>query len=342
MIKALFFTIFFVLLPVPTMLLMKSLHRDFKWALGYLSGIMINLCVFVSTLKYMSKYYSGPSTLPLKITLAAVAVSGVGFVVSAIIRCCKDKKWIGISKLFYCDKDASSKTPISITMIYGVALIMFLLCAYRAIYYAPMDGVRRLADINRIDFFGLVNTDYSVMLGYYFNRLWGIPSYYLVYVVVPLTFIVAYGILCYSIADALFADDKYKKAMCFLIEMIMTLLGDCMYSHGYLALHGMVDASVVAIILAVPVIFVIGYIFFNYEGQLVTCTKKALPSDEGENKEIKSYHFDLPMYWICLLIMSITSMMIDNKSCALALLGILTWALLLVGRRYLPCLKSFK
>lgn len=356
-------------MPLPVAFFLKSLHKDYRWSTGYICGYVLNVTAFSKYIGKMAENGQSPSTAPIKFMIILNAIVLLAWLLLVMYRCLKAKKWIGFECIFYVGKESMDQEQfgmidlptsdkihfikwelnkeVATKIVLGISAIVYLTCIYRILAFLPTDGLRQLADVNRIDFYGLVNSDYSVMVGYYFNKLLGMGSYYSIGIIIPLAAFVAIVMLCYEAAEVLCGNNSFYTSFCFMIEGILIVLGDCAYSHASIMLHGAGDASLALTITAIPIIFITGMRFLFYKGSVVVkTTEDAIVGVDAEgndkHSDVNKLKFNLPTYWISVALMLYCCYLIDTRVILMALINVFIFILLFIGRGYFPCMKSSK
>lgn len=317
------------ILPVFIMLLLKVLDRRFSFAGGYVCGIIFNLTVFSLYIRKMAKNMEEPGMAPVKIVLAAAAMEAVAFAAVVCVRCLKEKRWLGIRNLLYCSQkpDECRKEKRLYLLVYAGTILIWMAGAFSCFRYVPQGAVTMMADINRLDFFGITNSDPMVMLGYYLKKLCGISQADGICIVIPLSFYVAFAALMWEMADTLFKNDGLKRSLCFLTEGILVVAGDCLYSQPFIVLHGLNRLKNVLLVLCVPLTFIIGL-------RLLFCEEKFI--------WFKNKVPAMSAYWFALLLCIVSTYLLEKRAFALIGLNVIIFVLLFAGRRYLPWLQSSK
>lgn len=315
--------------PLPMALLLKSIDRRSSLCQGYVSGVVFHLLIFALCIRRMAEKMTAPHMGAVKTLLVIILVEMTAFMIIVVFKCCKAKKWLGIRQLLHFHESAGeqwAKKRIFL-LFFGGACVIWLLGAFSYLRYVPEGAVTMMADINRLDFFGITNSDPMTMMGYYLKKLCGISQADAVCIVIPLSFYAAFVVLMWEMADTLFKKDVIKRSLCFLAEGILTVTGDCLYSQPFIVLHGLCRMENVLLILCVPFTFIIGLRLILSEEKIIN----------PENKEIF-----MPSGWFALLLCMISTCLWEKSAFALTGLNIIIYLLLFAGRRYLPWLQSSK
>lgn len=317
------------ILPVFLMLFLKVLDRHFSFAGGYVCGTIFNLTVFSLYIRKMAKNMEEPGMAPVKIVLGAAAMEVLAFAAVVCVRCFKEKRWLGIGNLLYCRKmpDEYHKKKRFCPPVCAGTFIIWMAGAVSYLRYVPQGAVTMMADINRLDFFGITNSDPMVMLGYYLKKLCGISQADGICIVIPLSFYAAFVALMWEMADTLFKNNGLKRSLCFLTEGILVVAGDCLCSQPFIVMHGLNRLENALLVLCVPLTFAIGL-------RLLFCEEKFI---RPENKVLS-----MPAYWLALLLCIVSTYLLEKRAFALIGLNVVIFVLLFAGRRYLPWLQSSK
>lgn len=314
-------------LPVPTALLLKIIDRRMGIGCGYVSGAVLHLTIFALYIKGMWEEMAVPDTLPVKAVLFMVLTETAVLLAVVVLKCFKAKRWLGMKGLF--GNEASGSVVLfnrrKELLLYIPAGLIWLLGAFSYLYYIPADAITMMADINRIDFFGVTNGDAMVMLGYYMKKLLGISQVDAVCVVIPLCFYAAFVVLMWEIARTLVGENPLKCSLCFLSQGILVAAGDCLYTQANIVLHGLNRLGNVLFVLCVPLVFDIGL-------RLYLSGKKLI--------DVESRELFMPSCFLSLAICLACTHLLDQRVFVLAGLNVVIFVLLFVGRRYLPWLKS--
>lgn len=324
MIRLLFALCGLWILPVAAMLFLKASNRKVTLAAGYICGAIVNLTVFSLCIRSMSENMKEPGLLPLKAVLGVVFIEILVFLIVVCTRCVREKKWIGFARLFYMEQSGGFRFGRWETVFFIIACVIWILGATSYLRYVPEGAVTMMADINRLDFFGLTNADPMIMLGYYLKKLFGISQADAVCIVIPLSFYAAFVAVMWEIAGALFESEPLKKSLCFLAESVLVVVGDCLYTQPYMVLHGLNHMNNVLFVLCVPLVFAIGLRFYQ----------------SGENAEGKGPR--MWGYWFAFAVCVLSTYLFEQRAFALIGLNAVIFVLLFVGRRYLPWLQSSK
>lgn len=316
-------------LPVPAALLLKIIDRKIGIGCSYASGVALHLTIFALYIKDMWKKMAAPDMRPVKammfVVLGETAV--LAFVVA--VKCCKAKKWPGIRELFGSEasdkaKDGGRHTEL---VLYIFAGVFWVLGAFSYLRYVPDNAIAMMADINRLDFFGVTNGDAMVMLGYYMKKLLGISQADAVCIVIPVFFYAVFVFLMWEMAKALFSEDSIKCSLCFLGQGILVVAGDCLYTQSHIVLHGLNHLENILLSLCVPLAFINGL-------QLYLSGRKII---DTENRRLS-----MPSCLLGLAICMICAYLLEQRAFAITGLNAIIFILLFIGRRYLPWLQSSK
>ena len=104
MIKLFFVLCGLCILPISMMLLLKVLDRKITFAAGYIMGVIVNLTIFSLCIRAMAEDMAEPGLLPIKVILGIALFEILAFLIAFCIRCIKEKKWIGFTRLFYLEQ----------------------------------------------------------------------------------------------------------------------------------------------------------------------------------------------------------------------------------------------
>lgn len=324
MIKLFFVLCGLCILPFSMMLLLKVLDRKITFAAGYIIGAIINLTIFSLCIRAMAEDMAEPGLLPIKVVLGIALFEILAFLIALCIRCIKEKKWIGFTRLFYLEQYGHLQLHKREIVFWALASIIWILGATSYLRYVPEGAVSMMADVNRLDFFGVTHLNPMIMLGYYLTKLTGLSQADAICLVIPLSFYLAFVILMWEMAGALFESDMLKKTMCFLAEAVLVVVGDCLYTQSFIVLHGLNHMENILLVLCVTFSFAIGLKFY----QAVEC--------QGKNG------FRMYGYWLAFAVCAISTYFLEQRAFALIGLNTVIFALLFIGRRYLPWLKSSK
>lgn len=301
-------------LPVPGMFLLKALFGRLTYAAGYVSSLLLNLLVFCLCIQNMAKEYEAPDMMPVKLVAVIVLTELVVFCAIWILRSIKRKKWFEFKKVSF--------SPFLI-----LACAIWIVGAVSYIRFVPEGAVAMMADVNRVDFFGITNRDFGVMLGYYLKSLLGISQADAVCLVIPLSFYLAFVILMWEMANTLFEDKPALATRCFFALAVLTVLGDCLYTQPFMVLHGLNHVENALTVLCIPFAFAMGLrLYFSWDRFL-------------QDKEKADWSLG---HIIALLLCGCSAYLLDLKAFALVGLNLIIFVLLFIGRRYLPWLQSGK
>lgn len=324
MLKVLLVLIGLCALPVVTMLLLKFADKRVTFGAGYVSGVIVNLTLFSLCVCRMAENMANPGLAPVKAVLGMICGEMVIILILAVVRCIKMKSRTGLRSLFL--QEEGFRQPFRGKEAVGIAAAgaLWLSGAFSYLHYVPDGAVTMMADINRLDFFGMTNPDIMVMLGYYLKKLFGISQADAVCIVIPLSLYAAFVVLMWETAGALFEGGRSKRVLCFLAEAVLTIAGDCMYTQSSLVLHGLNHMENAMLALCVPFAFAIGLRFYHSEGKT------------GKERLM------MPGYWISFAVCIISACLLEQRAFALVGLNAIIFGLLFIGRRYLPWLQSSK
>ncbi|MBD5539912.1 MAG: hypothetical protein HDR00_01725 [Lachnospiraceae bacterium] len=316
-------------LPVPTALLLKIADRKIGFGCSYASGVVLHLTIFALYIKGMLEEMAAPDMRPVKAILFMVLGEAAVLAVVVAVKCCKAKKWPGLRQLFGSEavdnaRNDSNRTGMALYILAG---IIWILGAFSYLRYVPDNAVTMMADINRLDFFGVTNGDTMVMLGYYMKKLLGISQADAVCIVIPVFFYAAFVFLMWEMAKVFFSEDPLKRSLCFLTQGILLVAGDCLYTQSHIVLHGLNHLENILLALCVPLAFIIGL-------QLYLSGRKIVDTE--------SRSLSMPSCLLGLAICMICAYLLDQRVFALTGLNAVIFILLFIGRRYLPWLQSSK
>lgn len=316
-------------LPVPAALLLKIVDRKIGLGCSYASGVVLHLTIFALCIKGMWEGMAAPDMKPVKVVLFVVLgeTAVLAFVVA--VKCYKDKKWPGIRQLFGSEVVDNARNSSRHTKLvsYVFAGILWVLGAFSYLFYVPDNAVTMMADINRLDFFGITNSDAMVMLGYYMKKLLGISQADAVCIVIPVFFYAVFVFLMWEMAKVLFGGDSLKSSLCFLSQGILVIAVDCLYTQSRMVLHGLNRLENILFALCVPLVFIIGLQLYLSEGKII---------------ETESRRVSMPCYLPGLAVCMVCAYLLDQRVFALTGLNAVIFILLFIGRRYLPWLQSSK
>lgn len=316
-------------LPVPAALLLRIIDKRAGFVYGYVSGTVLHLTIFALYIQDMWEEMASPDTVPIKAVLLVVLAEAVLLLATIGAKCFKAKKWLGIGGLFgnKADDGAKHNNCRMTLLLYVGAVAIWILGAFSYLRYVPDNAVTMMADINRLDFFGITNGDAMVMLGYYMKKLVGISQADAVCIVIPLFFYAVFVFLMWEMAKALFGETPLKRHLCFLTQGILIVAGDCLYTQPYIVLHGLTRLENILLVLCIPLVFVIGL-------QLYLSDKKIVDAE--------SRRLSMPSYLLALVTCMICTYLLNQRAFALIGLNVVIFILLFAGRRYLPWLQSSK
>lgn len=316
-------------LPVPAALLLRIIDNRTSFVYGYVSGIILHLTIFALCIQDMWEEMAAPDMAPIKTVLFVVLVEVVIFLAVIGAKCFKAKNWLSIRDLFGNKTDGgaeqnSRRMPL---LLYIGAAAIWVLGAFSYLHYVPDNAVTMMADINRLDFFGVTNSDAMVMLGYYMKKLLGTSQADAVCIVIPVFFYAVFVFLMWEMPKVLFRNDSLKRSLCFLSQGILVVAGDCLYTQPYIVLHGLNHLANILFVLCVPLAFIVGL-------QLYLSGKKIV--------DVENRRLSMSSYLLALAICMICTYLLDQRAFALIGLNVVIFILLFAGRRYLPWLQSSK
>lgn len=316
-------------LPVPAALLLKIIDRKMGLGCSYASGVVLHLTIFSLCIKDMWEEMAAPDTAPVKVILFVVLAETAALVVIAAVKCCMEKKLPGIRQLFGIEAAGNVRHGGSHTerAVYILAGILWISGAFSYLRYVPDDAVTMMADINRLDFFGITNGDAMVMLGYYMKKLLGISQADAVCIVIPVFFYAVFVFLMWEMAKVFFEEDSLKRGFCFLSQGILVIAGDCLYTQPHIVLHGLNHPGNILLALCVPLAFMLGLRLYLSGRKIIDTENRRMP---------------MPSYLPGLAICMICAYLLDQRVFALTGLNAVIFILLFIGRRYLPWLQSSK
>ncbi len=316
-------------LPAPAALLLKIVDRKIGLGCSYASGVVLHLTIFALYIKGMWEEMAAPDMRPVKAIVFVVLGEAAILAFVVAVKCFKAKKWPGIKQLFGIEasdnaRDGSRYTELVLHILAGIVWILGALSYLR---YVPDNVVTMMADINRLDFFGVTNSDAMVMLGYYMKKLLGVSQADAVCIVIPVFFYVVFVFLMWEMTRSLLGYNSLKCSLCFFFQGILVVAGECLYAQTYIVLHGLNRMENILMVLCLPLVFDIGLQLYLSEKKMVDVNNRKLL---------------MPSYFFVLVICMICTCLLDKRAFALVGLNVIIFVLLFVGRRYLPWLQSSK
>lgn len=285
-----------------------------KIPLAVVLCFLLNMAVFTGLVQDMAANLEAPGMMPVKVLLILCAVEVFVFMTLYTVQFIKAPKTGKSSKeslLEWFKKNVKQiLLPVAAAFIYLWAATVYL-------RFIPSGAVTMMADVNRIDLFGVTNSNPITMMAYYVKALTGISPANVVSVVIPFIFYIPVVCALWEVAAALYAGDTDKRNLCFLAEAILLLFGNCMYSMTGLVSSGLMNVTNICLVLSLLLSFALGFRIYQAE----------------DKKE-----------WICTgiveLVVLICVYTMDVVAFALSAMTVLIFVMLLIGRRYLPWLKS--
>ena len=274
-------------------------------ALAIIGMFILNMTVFATMVHAMAAQMQPPGLLPVKVLLVLGAVEVFALITAYILRRGKSEK-----------KQQAQKKDYKQILILFSACVLFLCAATTYLRFVPAGAVTMMADINRIDFFGVTNDNPVTVMAYYIKSLGGISQANAVCVVVPLLFYIPVVCALWEVATALFAEDASKRNLCFLAEAVLVLFGNCMFSMTGIITSGLVQLSNILLAVALPTMFSLCFRIYH-----------------ADKKNAIAYAVVGILILVCLYIL-------DAVAFVLAAMTAFIFILLMIGRRYLPWLKS--
>ncbi len=312
MIKIVIAIFLLIMINVPYGLLLKVINEKISFMQGYVCGALFNLIVWEWCIAAICERMESPGMRPVKVLLTLCIVVIVMVTIIVVLRTIKKKNWIGHSQRLQTLNKKEAVCFVVAILVWGIGASFY-------VRYVPYQAVSVMADVNRVDLFGITNSNSMVMLGYYLHKLMSISVANAVCIVIPISFYVVFTVAMWEVASALYRKNLNSRTMCFLAEAILVLLGDCYLTFSYLALHNLHHTGYIALVITLPMAFASGLRLYFTEG------KKQIISES--------------VIWaFCLL----CSRVLDNFAFMLCAMTIFIFAILLIGRRYLPWLKSSK
>ncbi len=276
-------------------------------------GFILNMTVFASIVHTMADQMQAPGMLPVKVVLILCVVEVIAFLTIYIIRYMKTGKAI---KPLGGSVVANMKKDYKQILVLVCAGVIFLCAATTYLRFVPAGAVTMMADINRIDLFGVMNDNPITMMAYYIKSLSGISQANAVCVVVPLICYLPVVCALWEVAIALYAEDAQKRNLCFLAEGILVLFGNCMYSMTGIIGSSLLSMTNILLAVSLPVMFALCFRIYR-----------------GEKKDAIAVSVVGVVILVCLYIL-------DAVVFVLAAMTAFIFILLMIGRRYLPWLKS--
>ena len=275
---------------------------------------LLNMTVFTGLVQDMAANLEAPVMMPVKVLLILCAAEVFAFVTLCAIQSVKASKVEKGSKesMMECIK----KKWKQISVLIGAVLI-YLWVVTTYLRFIPSGVVTMMADVNRLDLFGVTNSDPVTMMAYYMKSLTGLSPSNVVCVVIPFVFYVPVVCALWEVAAALYTEDTYKRNLCFLAEAILLLFGNCMYSMTGLVNGGLMNVTNICLVLSLLLSFALGFHIYQTEDKKDWISAGAVE-----------------------LVVLICVYTMDVVVFALSAMTMLIFGLLLIGRRYLPWLKS--
>lgn len=292
-------------LPLAT--LIRLCKNKISAALGYISAMLVHTMIFTLCVWHMSDLMVGASMFPVKIMAGVVGAESC--ICVALIVYLSWRKDIKLQLPYVC----SSKQDILLLLL---SIVVFLITGMHYFSQVSKETITMMADINRVDLFGVINNNPITMMAYYIKSLGGISQANAVCVVVPLFFYVAVVCALWEVAAALFAEDASKRNLCFLAEAILVLFGNCMFSMTGIITSGLVQMTNILLAIALPTVFSLCVRIYRVD-------KK-----------------DTIAYWVVGILMLVCLYILDAVAFVLTAMTVFIFVLLIIGRRYLPWLRS--
>lgn len=285
-----------------------------KIPLAVVICFLLNMAVFTGLVQDMAAKLEAPGMMPVKVLLILCAVEVFAFMTLYVIRSVKAPKTGKAPKESLMEHIKKNTKQI---LLLVTAVFIYLWAATAYLRFIPSGAVTMMADVNRIDLFGVTNSNPITMMAYYVKALTGLSSANVVCVVIPFVCYIPVVCALWEVAAALYTEDTYKRNLCFLAEAILLLFGNCMYSMTGLVNSGLMDVTNICLVLSLLLSFALGFRIYQTE----------------DKKE-----------WICTgvieLVVLICIYTMDVVAFALSAMTMLIFGLLLIGRRSLPWLKS--
>lgn len=285
-----------------------------KIPLAVVLCFLLNMAIFTSLVHDMAANLETPGMMPVKVLLILCAVEVFAFMTFYVIRSVKTPKAEKGSResMMECVKKNSKQISLLVA-----AVLIYLWAVTTYLRFIPSGAVTMMADVNRLDLFGVTNSDPITMMAYYVKSLTGLSPSDVVCVVIPFVFYVPVVCALWEVASALYVEDTFKRNLCFLAEAILLLVGNCMYSMTGLVNGGLMNVTNICLVLSLLLSFALGFRIYQAE----------------DKKDWISAGVVELVVLICVYTMDVVAF-------ALSAMTMLIFVLLLIGRRYLPWLKS--
>lgn len=276
MIKAIVVAAVFWLLPLPALFCVKMADKKISALYGYLTGVLYNLLIFHISNGLLR--LSGGS-LGMK-HIAVMLLSNVILLLVGIILCVRNLKSNSKKLKRHGRENAIGKTPKTgqsgskkqsagrdwlATTILVIAVVICLLGGFSYLLYEPNNAVTLMAAVNRLDFFPVVPKESMVSLGYYLVKLLGLTPAYALCVTIPLIFYPSAILLLWLMTGLVEEKNLQTKALFFLIEVMLLLIGDGKYTYPGLVLHGLNQITNISLVICVPLAFILSFRVFIRE-----------------------------------------------------------------------------
>lgn len=325
------------ILPMVTTLFLKVVDRQIALWTGYVSGVVLHVTIFSLCVRYRYQNALSPGLMPVKAVFGTIAFEAIAAIGVALMKYGRKKRKGNISALFRLKINALRSVKANEWIGIFAACAVWMMGAVSYLRYVPDGAVTMMADINRLDYFGVTNSDPTVMLGYYLKKLFGVSQADAVCLIIPLSFYVPFVILMWGMAETLFprtmsqadmaacsfgewrVDHRMKRCLCFGFEAILTVAGACRFTQPYLVLYGLNHVENCLLALCVPFAFAVGLHFLLLQ-----------PEDEKKKVGLT------PGYCIAIAVCVISSYLLEPRAFALVGLNAVIFAVLFAGRRYLP------
>lgn len=271
MIKAIVVAAVFWLLPLPALFCVKMADKKISALYGYLTGVLYNLLIF-----HISNGLLRLSGGSLGMNhIAVVLLSNVILLLAGIILWVRSLK-SNRKKLRHGRETAIRKTQkrgqsgskkqsgrdwLAITILV-IAAVACLLGGRFYLLYEPNNAVPLMAAVNRLDFFPVVPKESMVSLGYYLVKLLGLTPAYALCVTIPLIFYPSAILLLWLMTGLVEEKNLQTKALFFLIEVMLLLIGDGKYTYPGLVLHGLNQITNISLVICVPLAFILSFRIF--------------------------------------------------------------------------------
>ena len=275
---------------------------------------LLNMAVFTGLVQDMAANLETPGMMPLKVLLILCAVEALVFVTLYAI---------GFVKLWKAGKGPKEsltervKKESQQIMLLIVAIAVYICAATVYLRIVPSGAVTMMADMNRMDLFNVTNGDSVTMMAYYMKALTGISPANMVCIIIPIFFYIPVVCALWEVASALYVEDAYKRNFCFLCEAILVLFGNCMYSMTGLVNSGLIDLTNICLVVSLLLSFALCFRMYHTE----------------DKKEMICQCLVELVVLVCVYLMDVVAFVLSAMT-------VLIFGLLLIGRRYLPWLKS--